>query len=166
MWAVVAVASAVNYRHGSAGWQQPGLTGIVFATLSVGSVAGWELRERQAYWTQIDDRLPARRPRFGYARRIRFPLTTAQALSVAIRDGLTVRSLTLMRGLLYNDLLHGPTRFGTPLAPATSCTPGRGQRSCRATRELNATASGVGRRSSATSTFPTTTSTMTTLVPE
>jgi hypothetical protein len=49
MWAVVAVASAVNYRHGSAGWQQPGLTGIVFATLSVGSVAGWELRERQTY---------------------------------------------------------------------------------------------------------------------
>jgi hypothetical protein len=81
MWAVVAVAAAVNYRHGSAGWQQPGLTGIVFATLSVGSVAGWELRERQAYRIQIDDRLPARRPRFGYARWIRFPLTTGRALS-------------------------------------------------------------------------------------
>jgi hypothetical protein len=47
MWAVVAAAAALSYSHGSAGWQRPGLTGMVFATLSVGSVAGWELRERQ-----------------------------------------------------------------------------------------------------------------------
>jgi hypothetical protein len=81
---------------------------------------------RTADLPEIADRLPARRPRFGYAQWIQFPLTTAQALSVAIRDGLTVRSLTLMRGLLDNDLLHGPYEVGTPLAPATSCTPGRG----------------------------------------
>jgi hypothetical protein len=89
MWAVVAVAAGVNYRHGSPGWDRPGLTGIVFATLSVGSVVGWELRERQTYRARTADRLPARRPRFGYARWIRYPATTGRALSVAIRDGLT-----------------------------------------------------------------------------
>jgi uncharacterized protein (DUF2062 family) len=89
MWAVVAVSAGVNYRHGSPGWDRPGLTGIVFATLSVGSVVGWELRERQTYRARIAERLPARRPRFGYARWIRFPVTTGRALSVAIRDGLT-----------------------------------------------------------------------------
>jgi hypothetical protein len=87
MWAVVAVA--VNYRHGSPGWGRPGLTGMVFATLSVGSVVGWELRERQTYRALNADRLPARRPRFGYARWIRFPVTTGRALSAAIRDGIT-----------------------------------------------------------------------------
>jgi len=92
MWAVVAVAAGVNYRHGSISWDRPGLTGIVFATLSVGSVVGWELRERQTYRARIADRLPARRPRFGYARWIRFPVSTGRALSVAIRDGLTETS--------------------------------------------------------------------------
>jgi hypothetical protein len=87
MWAVVAVA--VNYRHGSPGWGRPGLTGMAFATLSVGSVVGWELRERQTYRALNADRLPARRPRFGYARWIRFPVTTGRALSAAIRDGIT-----------------------------------------------------------------------------
>ena len=89
MWMVVAVAAAVNYRHGSPSWGRPGLAGVVFALLSAGSVVGWELRERQAHRARIADRLPARRPRFGCARWIRFPISTGRALSVAVRDGLT-----------------------------------------------------------------------------
>jgi hypothetical protein len=89
MWMVVAAAAAVNYRHGSPAWERPGLIGVVFALLSAGSVVGWELRERQAHRARIADRLPARRPRFGCARWIRFPISTGRALSVAVRDGLT-----------------------------------------------------------------------------
>ncbi|WP_460444019.1 DUF2637 domain-containing protein [Amycolatopsis cihanbeyliensis] len=89
MWAIVFMAAAVNYRHGSSAWSQPGLTGVVFASLSVGSVAGWELRERQAYRQRIATRLPARRPQFGPAHWLRFPLRTWRALSTAIRDGIT-----------------------------------------------------------------------------
>lgn len=40
MWAVVAAAAAVNYRHGSIAWDRPGVTGLVFAMLSVASVGG------------------------------------------------------------------------------------------------------------------------------
>ncbi|MGC7101434.1 DUF2637 domain-containing protein [Amycolatopsis lurida] len=89
MWTIVLIAAAVNYRHGSAEWLQPGLNGIVFAALSLGSVTGWELRERQAHRQRHADQLPPQRPRFGPARWIRFPLTTARATSLAIRDGLT-----------------------------------------------------------------------------
>jgi hypothetical protein len=89
MWAVVGVASAVNYRHGSTDWNEPGLTGVVFAVLSIASVGGWELRERQAHRARIADRLPASRPAFGVARWLRYPMSTAAAWSVAVRDGLT-----------------------------------------------------------------------------
>ncbi len=89
MWTVVAIAAAVNYRHGSPSWSQPGLTGVVFASLSIGSVAGWELRERQAYRQRNADQLPARRPRFGYAHWLRYPRRTWRALSIAIHDGIT-----------------------------------------------------------------------------
>jgi hypothetical protein len=89
MWSVVAIAAAVNYRHGSPAWDRPGLHGLVFAALSVGSVAGWELRERQAHRARTADRLPVRRPRFGCARWLRYPASTGRAFSVAIRDGIT-----------------------------------------------------------------------------
>ncbi|WP_370942009.1 DUF2637 domain-containing protein [Amycolatopsis sp. cg5] len=89
MWAVVAAAAAVNYRHGSPDWTKPGVTGAVFALLSVASVAGWELRERQAHRQRHADRLPPRRPRFGCARWLRFPVTTGRAASAALRLGLT-----------------------------------------------------------------------------
>ncbi|QFU89525.1 hypothetical protein YIM_21735 [Amycolatopsis sp. YIM 10] len=89
MWTVVLIAAGVNYRHGSTGWAQPSLNGVVFAALYLGSVTGWELRERQAHRQRHAGRLPPQRPRFGVARWLRYPRISIRATSFAIRDNLT-----------------------------------------------------------------------------
>lgn len=48
MWAVVLYASAVNYHEWSPGWSKPSVLGVLFASISVLSVVGWELREHRA----------------------------------------------------------------------------------------------------------------------
>ncbi|MDI5977984.1 DUF2637 domain-containing protein [Amycolatopsis magusensis] len=108
MWTIVLIAAAVNYRHGSADWTQPGLNGIVFAALSLGSATGWELRERQAHRQRHPDRLPPQRPRFGYARWIRFPRTTARATSLAIRDHITDPNTAWLAALAGLQQPHAP----------------------------------------------------------
>jgi hypothetical protein len=54
-------------------------------------VAVWETRERRAHRQALAaaGRLPARRPRFGAVRWVRYPMWTWRAWSVALRHGLT-----------------------------------------------------------------------------
>ncbi|ACU39413.1 DUF2637 domain-containing protein [Actinosynnema mirum] len=63
MWAIVAFASAVNYREWSPSWSTPSTLGVIFAALSVASVLGWELREHRA----DRDRRAAEIARLGWA---------------------------------------------------------------------------------------------------
>ncbi|MGA6168575.1 DUF2637 domain-containing protein [Amycolatopsis magusensis] len=106
MWTIVLIAAAINYRHGSTTWTQPGLNGAVFAALSLGSVTGWELRERQAHRQRHANRLPPQRPRFGCARWIRFPRTTARATSLAIRDSITDPNTAWLAALTEQHTVH------------------------------------------------------------
>ncbi|MGC7102879.1 DUF2637 domain-containing protein [Amycolatopsis lurida] len=119
MWTIVLIAAAVNYRHGSTDWTQPGLNGVVFAALSLGSVTGWELRERQAHRQRHADQLPPQRPRFGAARWIRFP----RATSLAIRDGLTDPHTAWATALAENQQAHARHHREHDPTPTTSVQP-------------------------------------------
>jgi hypothetical protein len=48
MWAIVLYAAGVNYHEWSPAWDQPSVLGVLFASLSIISVVGWELREHRA----------------------------------------------------------------------------------------------------------------------
>jgi len=83
MWAVVTYAAGSNWAHSG----DP-----TVGALSVVGVAVWEARERRAHRLAmaVAGRLPARRPRFGPARWLRYPMWTYRAWSAALRHGLTV----------------------------------------------------------------------------
>ncbi|AXX29406.1 hypothetical protein APASM_2041 [Actinosynnema pretiosum subsp. pretiosum] len=81
MWAVVGYAAASNWAH--AGDPTVG-------ALSVVGVAVWEARERRVHRLALAEagRLPARRPKFGAVRWVRYPGWTWRAWSAALRHGL------------------------------------------------------------------------------
>lgn len=83
MWSVVLSAALMNTLHSN----QP-----VLGLMSVIGVAGWEVYERRRYRSRLaaatPRRLPARRPKFGPARWVRYPMWTYRAWSIALRDRL------------------------------------------------------------------------------
>ncbi|MEV8439208.1 DUF2637 domain-containing protein [Actinosynnema sp. NPDC051121] len=94
MWAVVLYASGVNYHEWSPGWTQPSVLGVLFASISVLSVVGWELREHRAdrdrraaeiakLWAPTP--IPPR-PEFGAMRWIVAFQHTRTAWAVAVRE--------------------------------------------------------------------------------
>jgi hypothetical protein len=82
MWLVVGYAAGSNWAHSG----DP-----TVGVLSIVGVAVWETRERRAHRQALAaaGRLPARRPRFGAVRWLRYPMWTWRAWSVALRHGLT-----------------------------------------------------------------------------
>ncbi|MCP2242723.1 DUF2637 domain-containing protein [Lentzea aerocolonigenes] len=82
MWLVVGYAAGSNWAHSG----DP-----TVGVLSIVGVAVWETRERRAHRQALAaaGRLPARRPRFGLVRWLRYPMWTWRAWSVALRHGLT-----------------------------------------------------------------------------
>ena len=98
MWTIVLFAAAVNYREWSPSWRDPTVLGVVFASLSIGSVLGWELREHRA----DRDRRAAEiaklgwaatpippRPEFGAMRWLVAFDHTRTAWAVAVRERIT-----------------------------------------------------------------------------
>ncbi|NKE59696.1 DUF2637 domain-containing protein, partial [Lentzea sp. PSKA42] len=81
MWLVVGYAAGSNWAHSG----DP-----TVGVLSIVGVAVWETRERRAHRQALAaaGRLPARRPRFGAVRWLRYPMWTWRAWSVALRHGL------------------------------------------------------------------------------
>ncbi|TWP51715.1 DUF2637 domain-containing protein [Lentzea tibetensis] len=82
MWLVVGYAAGSNWAHSG----DP-----TVGVLSIVGVVVWEARERRVHRQAlaVAGRLPHRRPRFGAARWMRYPLWTWRAWSVALRHGLT-----------------------------------------------------------------------------
>jgi hypothetical protein len=82
MWLVVGYAAGSNWAHSG----DP-----TVGVLSIVGVAVWETRERRAHRQALaaTGRLPARRPRFGAVRWLRYSMWTWRAWSVALRHGLT-----------------------------------------------------------------------------
>lgn len=95
MWTIVLYAAGVNYHEWSPSWTQPSMLGVLFASLSIASVLGWELREHRADrdrraaeidrlgWTPTP--IPPR-PEFGAMRWLVAPEHTFAAWRVAVQD--------------------------------------------------------------------------------
>ncbi len=95
MWTIVLYAAGVNYHEWSPSWAEPTVLGVLFASLSVASVLGWELREHRADrdrraaeidrlgWTPTP--IPPR-PEFGAMRWLVAPEHTFAAWRVAVQD--------------------------------------------------------------------------------
>lgn len=91
-WLFAAAAGAMNYWHALDGGPvaNPTPKAVAYGAMSLAGIALWELYasliHRQGM--RAKGALPPARPRFGLARWLRFPPTTFQAWSLAIRDGI------------------------------------------------------------------------------
>lgn len=101
MWTVVTSAAWLNWQHS----RQP-----VLGLMSIAGVAGWEVYERRRYRHKVASDRPARRPRFGSARWVRFPLWTFRAWSVSIRDRIGAADASVALDRVAAEHLHRSLR--------------------------------------------------------
>lgn len=85
-------AAAMNYWHAT-----PHRAAVAFAAMSLVAPGLTELVASERHRAALRDsgRLPARRPRFGVAHWLRFPVRTFTAWSLALRDGVTTTAAAL-----------------------------------------------------------------------
>ncbi|GAA1281707.1 DUF2637 domain-containing protein [Saccharothrix xinjiangensis] len=106
MWAAVLFAAGINYHEWSPSWTQPSMLGVLFASLSILSVLGWELREHRADRDRRAAEIAALgwaptpippRPEFGATRWVVAPRHTWTAWSVAVRERIPDANTALAR---------------------------------------------------------------------
>ncbi|MEU4804356.1 DUF2637 domain-containing protein [Actinosynnema sp. NPDC023587] len=135
MWAVVLYASAVNYHEWSPAWDRPSVLGVLFGSISILSVLGWELREHRAdrdrraeeiarLWTASP--IPPR-PEFGLARWLVASRHTWTAWKVAVEDRIPDADTALARAtvlLKEGDAQRARRRASRPVPAAGSARDG------------------------------------------